>query len=231
MKFKSLLVACVVMLGVNSAEATIIEHGSYFTDTSSGLDWLNNAPLAGQSYNSVLNGYGGYTNSGWRYATGAELSALVYTYVSHNPPLGANDETTASAYDYSLEAFIASQYMIKLLGIEVSMGSPPDPTAVVPLYSTSVTGVWSQGMYDDESGHLKESVFVLLAADFPQFAPVPYSASVFVNDNMSVDAIAPNISSFLVRSDAAPVPEPSTMLLFGIGVVGYVLYRRRITAN
>ena len=55
----NIVLSATLSLAAISANAAIIEHGAYFTDTTDNLDWLNNTPLAGQSYNSVLGGFGG----------------------------------------------------------------------------------------------------------------------------------------------------------------------------
>ena len=98
-------------LGLHHAHATLVEHGTYFTDTTTNLDWLTNTPLAGQSHNSVLGGFGGYTTLGWRFATGAELNALVSAQVGPVSPWcwqrmrGPTTERTGKCSGWASEPF------------------------------------------------------------------------------------------------------------------------------
>jgi hypothetical protein len=59
------------------ALATLLDRGSFTTDTDSGLDWLDVTATAGMSYGTVLDSH--FPLAGWRYATLDELSGLLQT--------------------------------------------------------------------------------------------------------------------------------------------------------
>jgi hypothetical protein len=48
------LMAAAGLLAMSPAHATIVDNGTYTTDTITGLDWLDLTATAGQSYNSVI---------------------------------------------------------------------------------------------------------------------------------------------------------------------------------
>jgi len=56
---------------LHTANAALVDHGSYTTDTTSGLDWLKLSTTAGLSYTDSLTG-----NPGWRLATNMEVESL-----------------------------------------------------------------------------------------------------------------------------------------------------------
>lgn len=213
MFIKRVAAAFALLLASQAAHAAIIEHGTYFNDTTSGLDWLNNTPLAGQSYNSVLNGFGGYTNSSWRFATGSEISSLVATYVGPLPVLNSDNgwtyrNTTAGAYS-------SAYSLIQLLGVNVSFGLPDVPSTAYAQFPTDFTGIASQGFYDDGSG-TSTGIFDLTAYNE---SPLPLSMTQIIPNFVSRDYLfGTNVSSILVRNIASEsesvVPEPGTWVLF-----------------
>lgn len=67
------LIAVLLILGlISNANAMLIDNGSYSTDESIGLDWLDFTETVGKTYNNSLTIY-----SGWRMATLYELSRLI----------------------------------------------------------------------------------------------------------------------------------------------------------
>ena len=220
------LAVCTVLylLGVGVTplvNAGLVDHGTFFTDTTNGLDWLNNTPLAGQSYNSVLAGAGGYTTSGWRFATGSELQALVGTYVGIGT-LAPGSVT--DYYNYDPAALAPASALISLLGINASFGNPPDPRATARITSSTLNLIATQGWYDDGTdGPLVGIV------NFEAF----YSPSSYVLTQITPDFLPANdfhgsaVSAILVRDSITPNPEPATLALLGLGLAGLGFSRRR----
>ena len=72
-----------VMGSFAGAQANIIDHGTYLSDTGTGLDWLDLTATQGQSYNSVL---GSMPAGGWHYASLADVATL-FTDAGGTPPV------------------------------------------------------------------------------------------------------------------------------------------------
>lgn len=220
------LAVCLALVSAN-ASATIVDHGTYFTDTNTGLDWLNNQPLAGQSYNSVLSGYGGYTTSGWHFATGDQLLALVGAYVGPVPTLDSSNSWTA--YNFDAQAFANAYSLIEDLGINVSFGAPPDARSTRAVYNTELTGIATQGWYDDGDGGGNAGIFDFAAYSYPSFSLTPYSMTQVIPNFLSPDDFhGPNVSAILVREGMVPaVPEPPVYAMTIVGLIGVALASRR----
>jgi hypothetical protein len=71
--------ACYMVVGsaFQRVEAASLQHSGNTTyDPNTGLEWLDLNITAGESYINVLNGWGGYTTEGFRFATRNELIQL-----------------------------------------------------------------------------------------------------------------------------------------------------------
>lgn len=224
--------AAVLLLVMSSvSHAVLINNGAYVTDTNTGLDWLHNTPLAGQSYNSVLAGYGGYAQDGWRHANGAEITELVTGYVG--PLAEMNAQNGYIAFNYGTTAYNAAYDLIELLGINVSFGAPPDSRSTWTVWDTSHTGIVTQGWYDDLGGDAsKVGLFAVMAHLFTD--GTVYAMTQIIPDFQNPDDFhGSNVSDILVRDTIASAPEPGTLgLLFsalGLGVFfRFFASRRRV---
>ena len=81
--FAALMVSALTVAGLAAmpcASATplsLVDHGSYTTDTATNLNWLDLSATYGLSYNQVMGNSGvNYIAEGWRYATSSELATL-----------------------------------------------------------------------------------------------------------------------------------------------------------
>ena len=63
----------VLMGTLVGAQASIMDHGSYLTDTTTSMDWLDLTATQGLSYSSVI---GSPPAGGWHYASLADVSTL-----------------------------------------------------------------------------------------------------------------------------------------------------------
>lgn len=103
MKIKKFAMAALLAASCNVANAAFIDSGTYLTDTTSSLDWLDVTTSVNRSYNDVSNWFGvGDMFEGWRYATGLEFNGLVghwtsgatatgYVMVEHPEGIGSID--------------------------------------------------------------------------------------------------------------------------------------------
>ncbi len=180
------------------AQATLIDHGLTTEDDATGLEWLDLTQTVGQSYNSVLAGYGGYTTSGWSPAAGAQICLLFSTYgaafpACDTPPFQVVPVADATAL------------------------------ALVGLFGDTFSGaeVAASGMYKssfDAAGWVSEAcIDTTLAGCF--FAG---TANLGTYNNWNLDTSGLDYSgTWLVRPyQASVVPEPSTLALFGAGLSG-----------
>jgi hypothetical protein len=80
-KSATFCIAAIMYLGVLSfsANATLIDHGTYITDTASNLDWLKLTETAGRTYDNVSANLGNAQEfSGWQYATKTQFVYLLW---------------------------------------------------------------------------------------------------------------------------------------------------------
>jgi hypothetical protein len=193
-----------LFLAISPAQATLINNGSYTTDTVTGLDWLDlTSPLSlGKSFNTVTSLFA-TTLSGWHYASGAQVSKLfddaggVGPYgFSGLPPNGNGSAAQLTAVNL----------LIGLLGNTGSFGNG----------GLGITSDVAPSLSHWDAAYLNVAVGYLLV---PQ------------NWNNQTDTFAdPALGSFLIR-DTVRVPEPASLMLFATGLVGLAASRRRRKAE
>ena len=64
-----------LFMSASGANATLIDHTTYTTDTAFGLDWLDLTATRGQTVASAL-----LSNSGWSYANDSQVSNLLSSF-------------------------------------------------------------------------------------------------------------------------------------------------------
>lgn len=92
------------------ATANLVDNGTYTTDTSSGLDWLDLSLTSSATYASAET-----NNPGWRYASNAEveaLFALVFEPLFEDSGDGSQESAEQAALD-------ASALFVSLLGATI----------------------------------------------------------------------------------------------------------------
>jgi hypothetical protein len=188
-----LVLVCSMIIGLDNyrakALAPLQQIGNTVYDPNSGLEWLDLNLTAGQSYDSVLNGWNGYTTTmGFQFATRDQVIQLFgdagASYFG-TPPA----PTTADLQSASM--------LLSLLGTTLAQSDQSrswmfydpstEPTLVSPAYVPSaVFGVGT------------------IFAGYPQegFFDVPGISA-------SLDYSSPEMASALVRV----IPEPSTGML------------------
>jgi hypothetical protein len=65
-----------LMFSAGSSHAILINNGATTIDTDAGLEWLDLTLTQGQSYNSIIGGFGGYAAQGYVHATLDQLCGL-----------------------------------------------------------------------------------------------------------------------------------------------------------
>lgn len=192
--------AAAVLLGsLGGAEAGIIDHGAYLTDTGTGLDWLDLTATRGLSYNTVL---GNMPAGGWHFASLTDVSTLF------------TDAGGVGPYNFSggngsvLVEGAATSLLRSLMGDTSPLGLPGG----AGLTSDVDLSVGCCGPYPN---------FLAMYFDLPpttDYLLVPFGS-------LDPNAADRSVGSFLIRT--AAVPEPVTVSLFGAGLVGAAALRRR----
>jgi len=192
--------AAAVLLGtLTGAQAGIIDHGTYLTDTGTGLDWLDLTATQGLSYNSVLSAM---PAGGWHYASLSDVSTL-FVSAGGVPPFNFSGGNGLAVVQGP-----ATSLLMSLMGNTSPLGLPGG----AGLTSDVDLAVGCCGPYPN---------FIAMYLDFPpttNYLLVPFGELYPDNSDRGV-------GSFLIRT--AQVPEPVTLSLFGAGLAGAVALRRR----
>jgi len=196
------------------AQATIIDHGSYLSDTASGLDWLDVTASVNLSMQQVKANFGsGGLYSGWRYATGNEFNQLVGNYTG-NPVGGYGEIFQEPDLIDGLVDMLGStfdSYFIKAVGVtyEQYYGLPEG------------TSNYTLGFIADQAG--ANQYYMAQLYDFDQYAYIQDFS--WAHDGTIRDyEQRPDMGSYLVRATAiSPIPEPSGMALVACGLLALVV--------
>ncbi len=182
----------------NQAHATLIDNGTFSSDDTTGLDWLDLNISIGQSFNSAET-----ENTGWRYATNAEVEGLFATmfegYYSHRP------DDYAFSQDYTHYSGLvndASNWWSLFGGVSAN----------------------SLGMYKDENGIIR----TLGVSRYYSSGWFVYGKNYTKDLSDQADNQLDSYGTLLVRNTDGfdgQIPEPATAFLFVVGLAGLVTSR------
>lgn len=203
---KAALAAFVLSFSV-TANAGLIDHGTSFTDDTTGLEWRDVFLTSAESYNSINNGDGGYLAAGWSIATLAQLCDLY-------DEAGSGDtqclDGATNVYSTGITAAYASQ--LKLL------------------FGDSFSGNGVAGMFD--SGSLIPDARAGLSCVLTSaicFGGTTSGPAASRHLRWATHDVEFNIWHLVRSSSSTPsIPEPSTLTIFALGMIGLVSRRFKI---
>ncbi len=209
-----------IALTPQSAQAALLARdltapgdGLLTRDTATGLDWLDITQTAGQSYEAVRDGFGGYTTqTGFRFATTAEFSTLFASALAGKPNVFIS---TPNTFVNLPNTYFAAREVNTLLGLTFQR--------ITETARGRIEESYTEGYVLDsnaaEPARLA-GVSSLRSVGKPFNIPVPGGGS-FSSDTgsgglsfPSQSPFPPRPGSFLVRSSSYGVstPEPSVLL-------------------
>jgi hypothetical protein len=206
------------LLAASNANASLISADSSYgvgtltQDTATGLEWLDLTLSTNLSYNQVQGGANGYLANGFVVATLAQVELLL-THAGW-------DGIDASATSGSAANLAATQSLIALLG-QVGVSGSPGETAFTEGFALN-GGVLAR-QFSTISQNGVAGRIACTTAGFNAFANTDTSGC-----RGTFDQHQDFTGIYLVRRTAAPnVPEPVTLGLLGLGLVGIGFVRRK----
>lgn len=193
-----LLIAAAMMIGLAlPAQSAIIDNGGFTTDTATNLDWLDLTQTLGMSYDNV---------SAQLVAGGTFDGWRFASGDEFNLLISNWTGSTVSSYDEVMWPKGTFGSLISMFGI------------------TSPTGAaYSAGLISDTTPYPGQVWEAIIYAE----ASMPYDFT-WAHRNMYYTNVGYiQLGSYLVRESSAPVPEPSTVILLGAGIIGLAVWRKR----
>ena len=198
-----------------------------------GLEWLSLDETAGKSRKKLEQGYGGYLNDGWRYASRQETETLlgslwggVYEGFSTDNSQGAS--WFLSEFEILYQSVIDSYSVSRFwFGENKDCYSSDIRTCLGEVNMTlfQAGDINLQNTINGLTETLTLSTDTLLGY-FSEYSGVNMGFS-FSNDHKNKIVSYENAGSLLVREFIA-VPEPPTYFLIFSGIIGLVISRRKL---
>ena len=197
----------------NTSHAALIDYGAFTTDSNTGLDWLDLTATSGKSYDDVESQMNsGLLYEGWRHANRAEVR------------------------DFWFDAGGLAPFTGIALGDINWVGRLQILWGKTYPFTYTVNGNTVQGtiaMTNDVSlacATCNLTVYLLDNIDISDSSLGDFAEAQQLNEAYRWQGQAP-IGHALVRNSVVAVPEPTTIALFGLGIAGIAILRRKQRLN
>ncbi len=228
MKTKLFIAALSTALFCGSASAALISHGTYTTDTSTSLDWLNVAATANMSVLQVL-GDSTLSLAGWKYATVEQLT----TFIKNNT--GALPNSGPYSFDSRVINPTQADSLVSALGsTSDTYYSHTYGYETADDFMNNYNGYgWNPGMHlNFTQGYLADTFrgSVIVGWVYSWVTPdgINWSKASGYAEYAEYTQTRYDYGSFLVRDTAlAVVPLPPSVFMFVAGLLGLGFARRK----
>ncbi|MEE8058278.1 MAG: VPLPA-CTERM sorting domain-containing protein [Pseudomonadales bacterium] len=221
---KPLITLALFLFSFSINAATLIDNGSYFTDSASDLDWLTLSNTFNRSYNDISSKFGaGEEFEGWRYATGLEFEQLLFGQGAHATAGGCSGFSAGGNFcgGYSAINSPIQNTLISLFGDTFQQGITGLNAAFFSIGILADVGPTSP------FSPLTSHYLALIAGAYTGHS-LPDGAEIYTHWDAAYDGSRyPEGGSFLVRSSTSTVPVPAAAWLFGSALIGLVGIKRR----